>query len=224
MKIVNFRSFLIFAIVFFGYSPFCLSTASGEDIVVKPEGEYAQIDVKTSNEAAITLFFSNDALIKKSVARLVEENLDTYNPCALLGLAAYYIDEEDIEKAALYYRFAMFRAKVDLELAQDYSLGDVLSILHGRMQEHFKTSNFYKTNGLAPYKKALITATPLIIAMDKRIPRNYDYRWACLNSIKAFTGGPIAKLTEEQKNGIIEKERQNFIEASRKDGIVISVE
>ncbi|MBS0616297.1 MAG: hypothetical protein JSR58_07100 [Verrucomicrobia bacterium] len=185
-----------------------------EEVIVKPQDEYATIDTKESNHLLDTLLDPNSpAKTKRSIITQIDKDPGSYIPIVLMAAGIYYL-EHDLDKAAHYCRAASFRTIVDVEWAQDSSLQDVPGIIHYNIQKavakHITTPEKKEA-----WLKSLQKATRELIAWDKTTPRNYDRRWVCLHSIGAFTGRPIASLSEEKKKEILEKEYATFTKENK---------
>lgn len=190
---------------------------NAEIIAHEPQGEYAKIN--KNNKASLELY---DILIGKTkgdkaeAALQAEKSLGSQTPFTILELGSFYLSQGNFAKATLYHRFAMFRAAIDVHASKDDSLGDVIPILYSWVQEATSKLN---ERDQKTYIDNLKTATKKVIALDKDTPRNYDIRWASLHSVKAFTNGPLNYPDEEGLKKIIEKEREAYIAAAKKDGI-----
>lgn len=181
-----------------------------EVITIKPQGEYATINVKLSYDAVEILMssFSLDT-VKREIASEIEKKPGSYNPGALIALGNYYLTIGIFDKAAFWHRAGMLRTTIDLRIYNDPSLQDVIPILfHGINSENKIYLN--KPNKVEAYKKGLVSAGKMLLDWDLETPRDYDDRWICLHSTQAILGGPLKKPTTEEKLAAIKEEHRLF--------------
>lgn len=199
---------IIFQFVFVIFSFSCFT----EDFL--PKGDYSTIIVEPSKSAMEIFGTSKSVEEKKKVTLEIEKNPGEYNPSALLALSLYYLENNEIEKAAFWMRAAMFRTTVDIKLYEHPSLHNIISIFYGSINAQAK--KYINTKEKAEtYKNALISATKEIIAWDQNTPRSYDARWVCLHGTGALLNDSIPEFTPEQKEQIIKKERKLFEDANQ---------
>lgn len=197
-----------------------LDPSQSGEVVIQPTGEYATIDVAASTEAFEILTKKTPATSAEldAVAQRVEENLGDYNPFAIIGLGSYYLDKGDLDKFGLYTRFALFRLVVDIKLAKDPSVESIIEIVQDLIATIIKEVYLSKGGTANQALEALYKAVNQVISLDKATPRNYDARWPSLHSIGAFSNAPLAKLTKEEVEKIIEQERADFIQTAKEEG------
>jgi hypothetical protein len=187
-----------------------------ETIVVKPRGDYATVQVEKSN-AAFSILKGLKKGNKDRVAMDIKKNPGNFNPVALQQAGLYLIQKNELFEGCLLVRLAILRAVIDVEAANDPSLQDVIPILFRNMSGIGNRTN--KTD----LTNAMILATKKVIELDKTTPRNYDKRWACLHSARAFI--PPYRITNfatgKAYQKIVNKHYSLLIETSYKDGVKI---
>lgn len=190
---------------------------NAEVILVEPQGEYAKIAENNKESFELFQILVGDIKGNKAEAALkAEKKLRSQAPPTILELGNYYLSQGDFEKAALYHRFSLFRANIDVRASNDASLGDMYSLLYSSIK---KAVSHLTKKDRKTYVENLERVTNKIIVLDKSIPRNYDIRWASLHSIKAFTNGPLNYPDDEGLKKIIEQEREEYIKTAKEDGI-----
>lgn len=188
---------------------------NAEIVEVEPQGEYAKITENNKESFALSEILGGIAKgDKKEAALKIERNLGSQMPPAIFQLAKYYLSQGDLETAALYHRFGLFRAIIDTRASNDVSLGDVTTIMSSWIGEELSKRS---ANDQEIYIDNLKKVTKRIIALDKDTPRNYDVRWASLHSIGVFTNAPLNYPNKEGLQKIIEEEREAYIAAAKKD-------
>lgn len=156
-----------------------------EEIIVKPRGEFATIDVDKSWDVLMILKGETKGNKKKTVENMIK-NPGDYNPAALLWLGLYLLENKDYSQGALYIRLALFRCIVDVEAAKDPSLSDVQPIFWQSIAQFLANGRFNKEE-ITQIQLALKEQSKNVVSWDKATPRNYDVRWPCLHSIRGFT-------------------------------------
>ncbi len=194
---------------------FLTSTSSFaiKSIEVPAQGEYTTINVKKSHHSILILERMKKGS-REAEAKKIENAPGDFTPFALLELGLYLLEKRDYNNAALFLRLAMFRTVVDVKAANDSSLNDVVPTMFGLIQS--KVSKLNKAERMK-YIKALTEVSKKIINVDKNIPRNYDKRWACLHSIRAFSGGKINFATPKEYEKILQSEYRNYSKTIRND-------
>ena len=184
---------------------------------IRPMGDYATINVRKDME--IMELLSNDKVSKKEklvVVQEIEENAGDFNPAVLASLSCYYLSNKDLKKGAFWARAALFRTIVDVKIHYDPSIEGISRMFYRGIAE---TGNkVIKTKAeQAKFISELKFAGAKIIDWDKRTPRNYDDRWVCLHSTKAFIETEIKNVSQEEKQKIIDKEYSILAEVCKSE-------
>jgi len=196
MKTLNFL-FLVFLTV---------NSISAEDIVVSPQGQYAEIDVYESNDLMEILNNNYDDLFgwKKKAARTINQAPGSYHPPALMAAGIYYLKQKDFEQAAPLCIGALSRTDIDILISKDKTVGDAAFILMLQLENAicesiFTDQELKKWNDV--YNKAFFNFE----IWDRKTPRNYDDRWIRLHSMRAFTDSTFTEISDNEKWDIIEQ-------------------
>ena len=163
-----------------------------ETIFTKLEGDYAKIDVKSSNQAIGAL--QGDSIDKADeMAEKMEKALGNYNPPALVQLALYFKEEGQTQKAYRIFSLAYMRAKIDVQASNDRSTGDIRLILLSTFAQHtLYTELSPAAESTIKGFQAYLKANGLkIVQLDRATPRNYDTRWPLLQGMAKYTQAPM---------------------------------
>lgn len=181
----------------------CFSWGHAEDIIVEPQGEYAEISISKELEAQAKLLSPDVSQEeKRSLVSTICSDMGSYAPVTYINVAVFYLSENKIEEAATFYARGIFRTVVDIRMSQDNSLNDVPTILGMRIGEALQTYHIDPEI----FQKAFFSALRGVEEWDRNTPRNYDRRWASLHSIGAFTNRALDYLPEESRQTILEEE------------------
>jgi DNA-binding transcriptional regulator YiaG len=179
-----------------------LSTlVQAEEIIVAPQGEYAEIDTQSD----ILERMCDPEQPEADKANLLEEiaaNMGAYNPCVLTMLAEAQLFDGEVELAAQTLNRAIFRSVVDIRMSQDPTLEDVPFIFALRIGEILEEENVSLEHFADAYRKSVQD----LEAWDRSTPRLYDRRWASLHSMGAFSNQPLNYLPVSELDAILEEE------------------
>ncbi len=179
--------------------------AFGAIQIIPLTGVFAEIGRNIENSSAsLKILQGKQAGNKQQIAALVEGNLGAHIPPTILWLGNYYVTQNNLQKAALYHKFALFRTYIDVEASQDLSLGDVVSLVG--MQRHL---NEVTEQDQDTYYRLYAAVDKDVVALDRRTPRTYEKRWASLHSIIAYFGGGAESLnyvSDEKYQQIVESQ------------------
>ena len=201
------KIFFLFLFVFLVDSNF---PAWADTVFVKPQGDYAKIDVDVSNSVTeILMDETKNSHVKEKAALQIQKDPGSFTPMALLALGCYNISGNNLSKGAFWCRAAIFRATVDLKIYPDPSLTDVIPVMFSTMktcaQKHINTPEKF-----AIWEKELRNVSKVLVTWDKKTPRHYDDRWACLHSARAFYDTHIQSVSRKEKDKIIAEEYRLF--------------
>jgi len=190
-----------------------ITATYGKTIFIEPSGDYAQIDTSDITLMKVLQQPSNSMKERQKIANQINQNPGSYSPCVLLAAAPYFLLSKDFEKAATLVIGAIYRAAIDVRIANDKTLGDVTAIMRMHAaefcQELIKTETDKKN-----WENALTLAIQNFEKWDRKTPRNYDDRWVRLHSLNAFIDPCFETISEKEKQQIIERfyEELNHVE------------
>jgi hypothetical protein len=127
----------------------------------------AQIDVLEA------LSSDGDLAQQRKTVEAIHQDMGSYIPLVLIDAAAIELKAGNVEEAATLFSRGLFRAQVDISMAQDGTLLPAVSNLWGTI---------YQGCGKDPkllkkFLPAKAAAMKEVVAWDKVTPRNYDRQW-----------------------------------------------
>ncbi len=202
----TFISKLIFLL--FVVSSFCVQTAYadeqtnstdapvvlGRQVAVQPQGEYAKIEVKKSNEMIEDLASSEELLAQRSMQEALNHPGD-YDPVVLCAVSHVFETEGRMKDAIFWFYACQLRALSDAYKTNELSSRDAVTVLTRDLNSVLEQSSNFDDKDLKEMKAS-------VIVWDKKTSRNYDPRWLMLHGMGGFfSDKPIdfAKKTEWKK-------------------------
>lgn len=184
--------------------------ALAQTVAVAPKGEYAQIDVRLTNEAIEALSRGSAVERRKTVAN-IQTHPDRYEPPALYALADALFRDGKKDEGAFWFYAGQLRARFDANRCADVS---ARQSVHALTYSYGPLVNQYAFQDI-PKLEALI---PKVIEWDRNTPHNYDHRWINLHGMNAMMVGLGEKKTpgalslpKEQWDSIAEKTRADYL-------------
>ncbi|MES2694430.1 MAG: hypothetical protein V4773_13215 [Verrucomicrobiota bacterium] len=158
---------------------------------VEPTGEYAKIDVASSNQAMKTLLHG-DTKEKSDMAKRVIAASDQFTPPVLYALASMLFEAGRKDEAVFWFYAGQVRGRFDATICADKTAGSGIGVLN---QQFGPPINEYA--GKDPQKLKKIVQR--VIKWDEKTPYNYDHRWINLHGLGGFTGEAGASLSVDEK-------------------------
>jgi len=160
-----------------------------QHILVVPRGEYASIDVKSTQDIIDklrgTVGNENDALINQ-----IEQNSGNYSPPVFFALTNVLYDKGDLYDAIFWFNAGRLRADYDAMRCTDISARSAVGVLVMTIPVGLRKAQFNDVGKLRD-----ITAK--LIKWDEATPYNYDCRWIALHGLQ-FS---MASLSNAQATG-----------------------
>ncbi len=166
----------------------------GRQITVQPQGEYAKIEVKKSNEMMEDLVSSEELLAQRSMQEVLNYPGD-YNPVVLCAVSHIFAEQGRTKEAIFWFYACQLRALSDAYKTNELSSRDAVTVLTRDFISVFDQSSNLNEKDLKQIKES-------VIIWDNTTPRNYDPRWLMLHGLGGFfSDKPIdfAKGTEWKK-------------------------
>ena len=174
-----------------------------ERIVVKPKGEFADIDTSRSIEV-IKKLNSKDKDVVTSAIKEITENLDEFAPPVLYAVSDRLFKLDRKEEAAFYFYLGQLRGRSDANKSTDKSARSAISALNMQFGEQINKFAFRELD-------VLQKTVEKVIAWDREHARHYDARWIALHGLGAFTDSKIAFEPEENWKDIDEQTREEWM-------------
>lgn len=167
-------------------------------VVVKPQGEFATIQVEPSNSEIKLLTKRDTAAMGR-----VTQNPGAYNPAVLYALADALFRSGRKDDALYWFYLGQLRARSDANKALDISARQAVSVLNQRYGPQINQYSFKDTARLR-------MTVSKVLAADQSIPRNYDARWIALHGLDAFGSGKVKFAPRNQWKAINASTRQKY--------------
>lgn len=182
-----------------------ISHVLARDIVAKPTGAYATIDVAPTNDAIKKLQHGSHRE-RRATSDAIEAAPARYAPPALYALSRALFDDGRKDDAAFWFYAAQLRARFDANRCADGSARAAVDALNG---EYGAPVNRYMFQRL----DALEALVPKVIEWDRATPHEYDARWINRHGMGAFPGGGDAALSlpQDQWETIAERTRDEYL-------------
>ena len=187
--------------IFFFSIIFSISVIAGN---VSPEGEFAEIDVKTQNKAFQKLSKGKSSYIDK-----VLKNPQKYNPTVLYALSSALFKKGKEEEAMFWFYAGQLRARSDANKSLDKSAGQGVDVLN---QKFGTPINQYAFTNISNLEKTI----EKVVAWDKETSREYDPRWIALHGMDAFLEKVVAFEPEEKWTSIDNITREEYLNGFKK--------
>jgi hypothetical protein len=182
-----------------------------QQILVKPQGEYATIDTRLATTTVLklrdTAGHENDELISD-----VENNSGNYAPPVLFMLATVLYKQGRSDDAIFWFNAARLRANFDAARCADESAKSGVPELVAQIPIQLRRSQFDD-----PAK--LRDIVHRVVRWDESTPYNYDYRWINLHGMNAMLSGmgnaDVAKkplsLPPDEWDALAQKTRTDYL-------------
>lgn len=142
---------------------------------VVPKGEFAQIDIRKSQEAMDTITGGNPNAIND-----ILQSPNDYAPPVLYLISAIMFDNDYQEQATFWFYAAQLRARSDANKSGDDTAHQAVSQLNQRFGA--KITPYSMSN-----PKRLQAIVGQVLEWDEEQTRNYDARWVALQSKDVMT-------------------------------------
>lgn len=151
------------------------SSQAAESQEVVPKGEFAQIDIKKSQDAMDTITGGNPNAIND-----ILQTPNDYAPPVLYLISAIMFDNDYQDQATFWFYAAQLRARSDANKSGDETAHQAVSQLNQRFGAK-----------ITPYSMSNPTRLQSIVGQvlewDEEQTRNYDARWVALQSKDVMT-------------------------------------
>lgn len=174
------------------------SCASGETELVKPSGEFAEIETDQT-EAAVAKLAKRD----KQTLDAVKSSPGNFAPPALYAAADLLMKLHKENEALTYFYLGQLRARSDVNKSLDPSARAAIDVLNER---YGPPINKYAFSNVEKLKEAVSA----VLRLDRELPRNYDPRWVALHGMQAFTKSNVQFRPETEWKTIDEKTRKDY--------------
>jgi hypothetical protein len=170
---------------------------------VSPNGEFAEINVKTQNKVFKKLSKGRSSYIEKVI-----ENPNDYNPAVLYALASSLFKAGRKDEAIFWFYAGQLRARSDVNKSLDKSAAQGVGVLNqtfGGQINQYAFTNISK----------LTETIEKVVNWDKKAPRNYDPRWIALHGLDAFLSEVVAFEPKEKWAEIDISTREEYLQNFR---------
>jgi hypothetical protein len=171
--------------------------------IVEPRGDFAKIDVVTTNELLVKLL-ADDPEVRAEALEQFKRDADLFAPTAYFLVASNMFELGDKEGAMFWLLLGKLRALSDAMKSDDETTFQailVLGHLYGmRIEEEFVN-----------YRKAE-TILKKVLAWDESHVRKYDPRWIALHGMEAFKKFRISFKPKENWSNIDTQARNDLKE------------
>ena len=157
-----------------------MSSGAGET-VVRPQGEFAKIDVRLANETIRTLAKGTPAEQQRAI-QSIKATPENYAPPVLYALSETLFARGEKDDAAFWFYAGQLRARFDANRCNDASARQAVAVLNQRYGEPINRHTFQDI----PKLEALI---PRVVQWDRATPHKYDHRWINLHGMEAMQTG-----------------------------------
>jgi hypothetical protein len=186
-------------------SPLC-----AKDIIVPPAGEYANINVKVSNDTIAALRGQNQQKQKQAIDSILASP-DKFDPVVFYCLSKVLLDQEKYDDAAFWFYAGQLRARYDANRCADVSARDAVAVLNQQFGPAINKYTFHHLDLL----KAVV---PKVLEWDEKTPHNYDQRWINLHGMNAMlTSMDSQSASAKQKLSLPEKDWDKIAQQTRAD-------
>lgn len=175
-------------------------------IDVKPQGEYARIDVQLANDTVDQLLGSDAQARQRAVAK-VQDQPQRYAPPVFYALSEALLAQKEPERAMFWFYAGQLRGRFDANRCADVSARAAIGALNERFG---RPVNRFAFQNLELLKKTVSE----VVEWDRKTPHDYDHRWINLHGMGAFgaqTGGAALSLPRAQWPAIAEQTRQDYL-------------
>jgi hypothetical protein len=181
---------------------------SAETHILKPSGEYAQIDVRLSNEALLSLA-KGTAGEKQKTAERIEAHPEDFTPPVFYALSRVFFDDGRKDEAMFWFYAGQLRARFDANRCADISARQAVAVLN---REYGPSINRYAFKDIAKLEELI----PRVVDWDRKTPHSYDRRWINLHGMGAISSGfepdrQALSLPKDQWDSIAEATRSNYL-------------
>ena len=191
----------------------CMPSRAGETIV-RPQGEFAKIDVRLANET-IRALAKGTAAEQQRAIQDIKANPGSYAPPVFYALSETLFARGDKDDAAFWFYAGQLRARFDANRCTDVSARQAVAVLNQRYGGPINQHTFQDI----PKLEALI---PRVLEWDRATPHRYDHRWINLHGMDAMQAGlggkpsPAAlSAPASEWNQIAEKTRADYLTGFR---------
>jgi hypothetical protein len=182
--------------------------AVAEENIIAPAGEYAQIDVRLSNESLLTLT-KGAASEKQKTAERIEAHPEDFTPPVLYALSRVLFDNGRKDEAMFWFYAGQLRARFDANRCADISAREAAAVLN---REYGPSINRYAFKDIAKLEGLI----PRVVEWDRKTPHSYDHRWINLHGMGSILSGfepgrQALSLPKDQWDSIAESTRSKYL-------------
>jgi hypothetical protein len=175
---------------------------------IAPSGEYAQIDVRLSNEALISLT-RGSAGEKQKTAERIEARPEDFAPPVFYALSRVLFDRGRKDEAMFWFYAGQLRARFDANRCADISATEAVAVLN---REYGPVINQYAFKDIAKLEELI----PRVVEWDRKTPYSYDHRWINLHGMGSILSGlepdrRALSLPKDQWEPVAEATRNNYL-------------
>ncbi len=155
--------------------------ANSEEIIVKPTGEFAKIDIAPVHKAIDTLKTGTPEAKEKLIAD-IKASSQNYAPPVLFLLSNILFEKGEKDDAAFWFYAGQLRGRFDANICADVSARQAISVLNMTFGPPI---NQYALKDIPKLEKLV----DKVVAWDEKTPYNYDHRWINLHGMGAMMSG-----------------------------------
>lgn len=182
--------------------------AKSEEIIVKPTGEFAKIDIAPVHKAMDTLKKGTEAEKAKLIAD-IKASPQNYAPPVFYLLSAVLFEKGEKDDAAFWFYAGQLRGRFDANICADVSARQAISVLN----MNFGTPiNQYTLKDIPKLEKLV----DKVVAWDEKTPYNYDHRWINLHGMGAMISGLDPKDQKRQELSLPKEQWEKIAVDTRK--------
>lgn len=173
--------------------------AVARDVVVEPQGEFAEIVVEPSTGEFKRLLKKDRKAIERVIA-----NPGNYNPPVLYALSYALFETGRKDEAPQWFYLGQLRARSDANKSLDTSAQQGVDVMN---QNFGVPINQYAMTDLT----TLETTVNRVVELDAKLPRNYDPRWIALHGADAFSEVKVRFEPKSKWSGIDQRSRKTYL-------------
>ncbi|HKB57140.1 MAG TPA: hypothetical protein VKC51_06080 [Lacunisphaera sp.] len=195
-------------LAFFATVAFAHAQPVGNQVEVKPQGEYAKIDTSATIRDMTILAKGSDSE-KDALVKKMKKNPGDYAPPVFMLMARRLYEKKDPEGAYLWFCFGRMRGRYDAARCADVSAREGISVMIMNVDPELRKYPMkMKPDDIVPFARK-------VVKLDSDTPFNYDHRWLNLHGLGAFTGDKQElSLPKAQWPDLLKKVRDDFLKGA----------
>lgn len=183
--------------------------AKAEEIIVKPTGEFAKIDVEPIHKAIDVLKKGTPEERDKLIAD-IKASSQNYAPPVFYLLSNILFEKGEKDEGAFWFYAGQLRGRFDANICADVSARQAIAILNMTFGAPI---NQYTLKDIPKLEKLV----DRVVAWDEKTPYNYDHRWINLHGMGAMMSGLDPKEQKKEELSLPKDQWEKIAAQTRKD-------